>query len=461
MNLGRRDPVQRPLLFSAFVMNTASHILHGLWRRPDAGQVHFASLQFWIDLVRELEQGGFDVIFFADVHGVYGRPRNSLRKYLEAGLQIPSHDPAALMSALAAATSRLGLAFTSSIVQEHPFQFARKMSTLDHASGGRIAWNVVTNGLENGARNFGLPGLTPHDERYAWAEEYMDVVYKLWEGSWDDGALLQDRARGIHADPAHVHRIDHVGKYYAVEGPHLAAPSPQRTPLLFQAGSSPTGMRFAARHAEAQFLITPAPAVAAKVIGETRALMQAGGRQPDDIRFFQGLSFVIGSTEEEVARKDRELDEAIDHEAMVAHLGGVMDVDLDHCDMDQPIRELTTQGAQSLLDWVRAAVTDREPTVRDIGMLAARASRVSGTPAQIADRLVEWQRAGIDGINVFNATIPGSYRDFIAHVMPVLRARGLASREDAAGTLRGRLFGHDRLQPPHPGAAWRGRFAAT
>lgn len=343
-------------------------------------------------------------------------------------------------------------------MQEHPFQFARKISTLDHASRGRIAWNIVTNGLPNGARNFGLPSLTPHDERYRWAEEYMKVVYKLWEGSWDDDALLQNRASGRHGDSTKVHRINHVGEYYQVEGPHLCAPSPQRTPLLFQAGSSRTGMRFAARHAEAQFLITPTPAIAQGVIQQTRTLMQEYGRAPEDIKFFQGLSFVIGSTEEEVARKNRALDEALDYEAMIAHLGGVMDIDLDHGSLDDSISALQTEGAQSLLDWVRAAVPEREPTVGDIGVLAGRASRISGTPEQIADRLAVWQAIGIDGINVVNATIPGSYREFIAHVMPVLQARGLARRDFTSGTLRQRLCGRDRLAPPHPAARYRGMF---
>ena len=449
----------RPLLFSAFVMNTASHILHGLWRRPDAEQTRFNELRLWMDLAMSLERGMFDVLFFADVHGVYGPTGSSFRKHVEAGLQIPSNDPAAIVSALASCTEHLSFAFTSSVVQEHPFSFARKLSTLDHASDGRVAWNIVTNGIPNGARNFGYDDLTPHDERYTWAEEYMEVVYKLWEGSWDEGALLQDRTRGIHGDPARVHRIDHVGPRYRVEGPHLCAPSPQRTPLLFQAGSSPTGMRFAAAHAEAQFLIAPSPAVAASVIAATRALLPEFGRSNDDIRFFQGLSFVIGSTEAEVARLDRELDLAIDHEAMITHLGGVMGIDLGRVSLDQPITTLETEGAKSLLDWVRAAVTDREPTVRDISLLASRSSRVSGTPEHIADQLERWQASGIDGINVVNATIPGSYDDFIEHLMPVLRRRGLARENYAPGSLRRKLFGHDRLPANHPGAACRGMFS--
>jgi FMN-dependent oxidoreductase (nitrilotriacetate monooxygenase family) len=283
-----------PLMFSAFVMNTASHILHGAWRRADARQVDFNSLDVWTDLVKTLERGLFDVIFFADVHGVYGPRGGSFAKHVESGLQIPSNDPSVILSALASHTEHLGLAMTSSIVQEQPFNFARKMSTLDHATKGRIAWNIVTNGLPNGARNFGYDDLPAHELRYKMADEYVEVAYKLWEGSWDDGALVQDRKSGRHGDPSRVHRIDHVGQYYSVEGPHLVSPSPQRTPLLFQAGSSPTGMAFAAAHAEAVFLIAPSPANAHSVIENIHRLMASHGRSPDDIRFFQGFSFVIG-----------------------------------------------------------------------------------------------------------------------------------------------------------------------
>ena len=184
--------LNKPLMFSAFVTNTASHILHGVWRQPGAGQVDFNSLDFWVDLARELEAGLFDVVFFADVHGVYGKIGGSYVKQVETGLQIPSNDPSAIISALAYNTEHLGFAFTSSVIQEHPFNFARKMSTLDHASNGRIAWNIVTNGIPNGARNFGYDDVISHDERYVWADEYVDVAYKLWEGSWSDDALLQD-----------------------------------------------------------------------------------------------------------------------------------------------------------------------------------------------------------------------------------------------------------------------------
>jgi long-chain alkane monooxygenase len=223
----------RPLLFAAFVMNTASHITQGLWRDEAGEQIRFNDIDLWVSLARRLEHGRFDAIFFADVVGLYGDHRGGWENHARTGLQIPSNDPLVLMSALAVSTEHLGLAFTAAPIQEPPFNFARRVSTLDHVTKGRIAWNIVTNALENGARNFGLQGLTGHDERYRWADEYVDVLYKLWEGSWDDGALLQDRASGVHADPARIHKIHHIGERYRVEGPHLVSPSPQRTPLLF------------------------------------------------------------------------------------------------------------------------------------------------------------------------------------------------------------------------------------
>ena len=212
-----------------------------------------------------------------------------------------------MISALAHATEHLGLAFTSSIVQEHPFNFARKVSTLDHLSKGRIGWNIVTNALANGSRNFGLDDLTEHDERHKWAHEYLEVVYKLWEGSWEDGALLRDNAKGIHADPAKIHKIHHQGQRYKVEGPHLPAPSPQRTPVLAQAGSSRAGRDFAALHAEVQFLIAPHPQAAKVQIQDVRSRAVGYGRHRQDILFLQGLSFVSEARKKRLAAKSLRL----------------------------------------------------------------------------------------------------------------------------------------------------------
>jgi FMN-dependent oxidoreductase (nitrilotriacetate monooxygenase family) len=450
-----------PLHFSAFVMNTNSHIQHGLWRHPDASQPDFDDIRIWIDLAKKLEAGGFDAMFFADVVGLYGPVNGSYEVNARDGLQIPSNDPSVILSALATATEHLGFAFTSSIIQAHPFDFARKVSTLDHVSNGRIAWNVVTSSIENAARNFGMNRLVEHDERYRWAQEYMDVVFKLWEGSWDDGALLKDRERGVYADYTKIHKINHVGERYSVEGPHLPSPSPQRSPVIFQAGASDAGRAFAARNAEAVFILSPTPEIAERDITATRALAVANGRRERDIQFFQGLTFVIGSTEEEAKAKEREIDEYISTDGFLAHINIGLDQETGRpLDPDLPLKEIKHEGGYSHINWLRQTMTDREPTVRDLAQITARVrGRFVGTPEQIADRLEEFQRVGVDGINVMNWTLTKSYELFIEEVMPTLQRRGLAKREPVTGTLRNKLFGHDELLDSHYGRQFRGAFS--
>lgn len=447
------------LHFNAFVMNTPSHIQHGQWRHPDSNQVRFNDVAFWIDLVRILEKGLFDAVFFADVVGLYGPLNGSYDVNVREGLQIPSNDPSVLLSALAVNTEHLGLAFTSSVLQEHPFNFARKVSTLDHISKGRIAWNIVTSSLENSARNFGFDQLTEHDQRYEWATEYLDVAYKLWEGSWDEDALLIDRERGVFSDPAKIHKIHHIGQRYRVEGPHLCSPSPQRTPLLYQAGASAAGRRFAAANAEAQFIAAPSPGVAAELIRETRALAVAAGRLPEDIKFFQGASLIIGSTEAEARRIEADYNAYASRDGFLAHMNFAVDRYGNPYPADTPLASIKTNASQSLLQWLSKSLPDREPTVADLGDLVSRRGRIVGTPEQIADQLLLWQQAGVDGINLVNWRLPDSYELFIAHVLPVLQQRGLAQREYRKGSLRKKIFGTDRLPDRHPGARYRGAFA--
>lgn len=446
------------LHFNAFVMNTTSHIHHGQWRRPDARQTEFEDVQTWIDLAKLLEAAKFDGMFFADVSGLYGDADADYDVYVREGLQIPSNDPTVLLSALAVNTEHIGLATTSNVIQSHPFHFARQISTLDHISKGRIAWNIVTGVQDNGARNFGLPQLTDHTERYAWAEEYVDVTYKLWEGSWDEGAVTQDRENGSHADPSKIHKIYHEGERYTVEGPHLPSPSLQRTPVLYQAGSSESGRRFAARNAEATFIVAPSPAVAAAQIAETRALAEEYGRRPDDIKFFQGLSFVIGETEEEAAEKAREYERYISVDGYSAH-AAIVDPDGRVYPPETPLKDVRTNTARGFLEWVSRFITDREPVVADLAYLrAGDATRLVGTPESIADQIEVWQAAGVDGINVINWVIPGSFAEFADHVLPVLRDRGLAQREYSEGPLRQKLFGSPRLNDRHPAARYRNAF---
>jgi FMN-dependent oxidoreductase (nitrilotriacetate monooxygenase family) len=441
-------------------MNTTSHIQHGQWRRPDAHQHEFNDVRTWIELAKLLEAAKFDTMFFADVSGLYGDADADFDVYVREGLQIPSNDPTVLLSALAVSTEHLGFATTSNVFQSHPFNFARQISTLDHLSNGRIAWNVVTGTQDNGARNYGLDRITEHSERYRWAQEYVDVVYKLWEGSWDEGALLQDKAGSLHADPSKIHKIHHRGERYQVEGPHLPSPSPQRTPLLFQAGSSLSGRQFAAQHAEAVFIVSPSPELARQQIAQTRQLAVDAGRHADDLTFYQGLSFVIGSTEAEARRKAAEFDEYISVDGYLAH-SAVVDRTGRVYAPDTPLKEVETNTARGFTEWLSKHITDREPVVADLAFQRATSQRVVGTPEQIADRLQEWADAGVDGINVINQVIPGSFAEFADHVLPVLRERGLAQHEYVPGPLRQKLFGNPRLNDRHPASRYRGAFGTS
>lgn len=451
----------KPLHFNAFVMNTVSHIHHGQWRRPDARQSEFTDVKLWTDLARTLEAAKFDALFFADVSGHYGDADAAIDHYLEEGLQIPSNDPTVLLGALAVVTEHIGLATTSNVFQQHPFNFARQLSTLDHLSKGRIAWNIVTGTQDNGARNYGLDQLTEHAERYRWAEEYVDVVYKLWEGSWDEDAVLDDRtAGGRYTDPAKVHKIHHEGQRYRVEGPHLPSPSVQRTPVLFQAGASASGRQFAARHAEATFILPPNVEIAAEQIATTRDLAIEAGRQATDIKFFAGLSFVIGETEQDAHNKFQHYQRFVSDRGYLAHRA-IVDENGRVYDPDTPLKDAPSNSAKGFSEWAAKAITDREPLVRDLSRRIAQENVLVGTPEQIADQLEDWRAAGVDGINVMNWVLPGSFEDFAEQLTPVLQDRGLQQRDYAAGSLRKKLFGHDRINDRHPAAHYRGAFGPS
>lgn len=458
-------PAPDRLRLAAFVMNTNSHIQHGTWRHPDARQGEFTDLRLWTDLAATLERGRFDAMFFADVLGLYGPATGDYATNAREGLQFPAGDPSVLVGALSAVTEHLGFVFTSSVIQAHPFEFARRVSTLDHLSRGRVGWNVVTSAQESAARNFGADGLEEHDERYRWAEEYMEVVYKLWEGSWDDDALRYDKSpddlgSAIYADAAGIHRILHEGARYRVQGPHALAPSPQRTPVIFQAGSSPAGRAFAARHAEGQFILSTGLDKTRALIAQTRDQVAAAGRDPESLQFFLGLAPIVGGTEEEAKRKERELDEYLSSDGFLLHSNLGFDPETgEPLDPDLPLSQLATNTNVTHLQWMRDLSPDPDPRVRDLATLAAKLrGRLVGTPEQIADVLGDWSDAGVGGINVINWMLPGSFEDFVDGVVPELQRRGLAQTEYEQGTLRTKLFGHDHLDDGHAGRRWRGAF---
>lgn len=453
---------KKRLRLNAFSMNCISHIQHGLWRRDDTRQLEFNRFEPWIDLAKLLERGCFDALFLADVIGTYDIYRGGAETAIREAMQMPANDPAPLIPAMAQATEHLGFAYTSSILQAHPFTFARQISTLDHLTQGRIAWNVVTSYLPNAGTNLGFGGLPTHGERYRRAEEYLDVTYKLWEGSWEEGAVLRDTARGVYADPAKIHPIDHVGEFYAVAGPHLSEPSPQRTPLLFQAGSSSRGRNFAAKHAECVFMFASMRSLRAttEVVKDVRVRAVHHGRRPEDILFFQGVTPVVGATEAAAKAKEAEYLEQSSSEGGLAQMSGSVGVDLGAIDLDAPLASLETDAIQGVIKGLIDSAPDKSWTFRDLARSRASGQFLTGAPEQIADKLQVWHEAGVDGFNLVYAVTPGTFADFIDEVVPVLRRRGLVQSEYAPGTLREKLFGQARLPDRHPAAGYR-RHALT
>jgi FMN-dependent oxidoreductase (nitrilotriacetate monooxygenase family) len=445
------------MLINAFSMNCVSHIQQGLWVRDDTRQTEYTQLDPWVELAQILEKGCFDALFLADVVGVYDDYKGGPETSIIHGMQVPVNDPAMLIPAMAHATKNLGFAFTSSVLQSHPFSFARQMSTLDHLTNGRVAWNIVTSYLPNAGANFGLGGLPSHNDRYDLADEYIDVTYKLWEGSWEDDAVLRDRERGIYADPAKIHKINHVGNHYEVAGPHLSEPSPQRTPLLFQAGSSTRGRQFAAKHAECVFIVESRETLKgrANVITDIRNQATRLGRNPEDILFIQGVSPVVGGTEAEAKAKEAEYLEQFSTEGSLAHLSGSVGVDLGAINLDEPLQKIDSQSMRGFVKSLIESTPDKTQTFRDLIRTRISGQFLTGAPEQIADALQRWHGLGVDGFNIVYSITPGTFVDFIDSVVPILQSRGLMQKEYTPGPLRQKIFGNAKLPARHPAAAYR------
>jgi len=452
--------VTKRILLNAFHMNCVVHQSPGLWTLPGDKMAQYTDLKTWVELAQILEKGKFDALFLADVVGVYDVFRGNREAAVSQAAQIPVNDPVALIPAMAYATEHLGFAWTSSVLQNHPFAFARTASTLDHLTKGRLAWNIVTSYLESGARNFGKAGLPEHDERYAIADEYLEAVYRLWESSWEDGAVIKDRARGIYADPARVHRVNFDGRYFQVNGVHLSEPSPQRTPVLYQAGSSPRGRQFAAEHAECVFVLGPNPGVVSQYVSDTRERAKTFGRDPSDLKFLAYVKVITGGTEAEAKSKHAEFLENISYDASMALLSGWSGIDFGEYEPDQPLRYIETNAVRTLVHGFTEADPSRSWTLRDLAKyigIGGSGPVLIGAPEQIADQLQGWLDVGVDGFNVAYAITPGSFIDFVEGVVPVLQRRGLAQAEYQPGTLRQKIYGpaHARLLERHPASKYR------
>jgi len=449
--------MSEPLHFNLFTMNSVEHVSPGTWTIPGDQSHRYSDRSYWTEVARTAERGGLDAIFFADVRGIYDVYGESRDPAIKRAIQTPSNVPQALVPAMAEVTDHIGFAVTRSTSYSHPYQLAREFSTLDHVTDGRVAFNIVTSYLESAARNLGLENRIEHDERYDRADEFMDVCYALWEDSWEDDAIVRDADSGTYTDPAKVHAIDFEGEYFSIPGPHSCEPSPQRTPVLYQAGSSDRGRRFAATNAEAVFVSQPTKAATRAYVEDMRNRVSEAGRDPDAIKFFPGIVVIPGETESLAYEKYDTYREHVSVEGTLALLSGFMDMDLSALEADQPVEHIETDAIQGAINAFTKNDPDREWTVGEVARFAGLGSTspvIVGNPAQIADELEVWQETvEIDGFNLKEVTRPGTLRDFVDLVVPELRERGLIRQEYEGETLRENVFGHSRLADDHPARA--------
>ncbi len=449
----------KQLRLNAFAMNCVVHQSPGLWTHPRDESDRYTTLSYWTDLARTLERGRFDAIFLADVLGVYDVYGGGPEVALERAIQVPVGDPLPLVPAMAVVTEHLGFGVTCTLSYEHPYPFARRMSTLDHLTGGRVGWNIVTGYLESAAKGMGLAVQTAHDTRYDIADEYMDVVYQLWEGSWEDAAVLRDRAAGRFADASRIHRVRHDGTYFRLDGIHLCEPSPQRTPLLYQAGASARGRRFAARHAECVFINGPSPRVIAPIVADLRARASEAGRDPSALKIFTMMTVITAPTAGAARDKYEAYRAHVSEEGALVLMSGWTGVDFSKLDLDETVRYQHGNAQTSALEAFTTADPGRAWTVREIAQHAAIGGRgpvTVGDPDQVADALQDWvARTDVDGFNLAYAVMPETFTDFVELVVPVLQRRGAYKTEYAPGTLRDKLYGRPRLGADHPAARFR------
>ncbi|GLC90812.1 monooxygenase [Cupriavidus sp. TA19] len=408
------------------------------WRHPRATRQALTDIGYFRQLARTAEAGCFDSVFLADALALGDGIEHVAGGALE---------PLTAVAALAGATERIGLIATASTTYSEPFNLARQFASLDHLSGGRVGWNIVTSWVQGANRNFGLDTQPPHAERYARSHDFLEAVTKLWD-SWDDDAVIDDPHGGQYVRPAGVRPVDHVGPFHRVAGPLNLPRGPQGRPVLVQAGSSDAGKAFAARHAEAVFTAHLQKDTAISFYRELKERARLLGREPGQIIILPGISPVIGSTDDEAQRHWDELNALTAPSVGLARLsnrfGGH---DFSHLDLDKTLSvqdfpdPATVQAAQSRAVVITALVERERPTLRELlhKLAGARGHyTIAGSPQRIADTIEDWFASGAaDGFNVMPPVLPAHLDDFVEHVVPILQRKGLFRYEYDARTLRG------------------------
>lgn len=432
------------------------------WAHPRSEGLSYLDPAYWIRMARILEESGFDFLFFA---GGYGYPLidgDLPRVAVEKGINFPGADPDYLIPILAQHTDRLGFVVTQSTGVDHPVQLARRFATLDHLTRGRIGWNIVTGASQNAVADvFGHESMVPHDTRYEMAAEYVELASRFWETAWDDDAFVGDAASGVFARRDGVHRVSFEGEHYRSRGYFGAPPSPQRTPVLFQAGTSPAGRAFAAGNAECVFVQATTPARTAAAVADIRRLAGEAGRDPQGVKLMAGLTVFVGESEADARRYEAEFDAMQTDEIVASLYAGNTGIDLLALDPDRTLQQIMDAGGpvgQMGTSNIERFLGEDAPTVREIlDQLRGRGTRgfrIVGDPVQVADQIEALiATTDLDGFLIEPVFEPNDLEDFGRLVMPLLRERGRLRDGAPGNSLRARLTetpGNDRLGAAHP-----------
>ena len=444
----------KQILLGAFEINQVNLTSQGLWAHPEQNTYRYKELGYWTDLARLLERGFFDFIFLADSYGYPLLNGETPDVAFEQAVEIPKNDPMLLIPALSAATSDLNFVVTASTSFEHPYANARRFATLDHLTGGRISWNVVTTSSAVASDLFGVVQ-SAHDERYAIAQDFLDLSYKLFEGSWEDGSVRADKTARLYADPRRVHPVAHDGPYFKSHGYFNAEPSPQRTPVLAQAGASSTGRAFAAGNAELVFVQGKDIRMLRGQVEDLRRLAVDAGRVAGSIKAVSGLSVVVAPSRAQAEARLEEYLSWINADAARAYYAMMTGVDLAALDPNVSFSTVKTEGGRTQVERYKD-ITVREAAA-DFIRRGMRELILVGTPAEVAEEIAAVvAQTGLDGFNFTPFLSPGCYRDMANLVVPELQRIGLMRTIRQAGTFRQRLFGAgDRLPQSHPAAQYR------
>ncbi|MCI9886934.1 LLM class flavin-dependent oxidoreductase [Micrococcales bacterium 31B] len=446
---------------NAFDMTCVVHQSPGLWRLPGDRATEYNTVKYWTDLARLLERGLFEGMFIADVVGIYDVYQGGPETAVKTGTQVPVGDPRLAISAMAAVTEHLGFGVTVSTTYAKPYLLARDFSTLDHLTGGRVAWNIVTSYLDSAARNLGLDQQVSHDRRYDVANEFLEVCYKLWESSWEDDAVVKDSATGVYADPTKVHAIEHAGEHFTVPGVHLCEPSPQRTPVIYQAGFSSKGRAFAARHAEGIFVAAPRAGLITPHVAAIREAAAAEGRDPQSVKFFALVTVIVAETDADARAKEVEYRRYVSHESALTLFAGWTGVDLSKYGLDEVLQMEQNEAIHSALQTFTQDDAAQQWTPRKVAELVAIGGvgpLFVGSPKTVADQLEAFlDETDIDGFNLAYATTPGSFEDFIDLVVPELQARGRYRTAYEGSTLRESFYGagQQHVRTDHPAFGYK------